>query len=168
MSTTQPHSDHAFRVEYIQPFLNSLHGLFAEHLAGTITVGKPCINPSGTPPYEVSGVISFTGSVIGRAVVSFPMDVAIKVVKAYLEMDELPEGLLEDCVGELANVIVGRAKSDLETYQVIISPPTVITGGTYQIAPQRGAACVSVPCETSFGRVQLDISVVKAASGQAA
>ena len=43
--------------------------------------------------------------------------------------------------------------------------PTVITGGTYQIAPQRGAACVSVPCETSFGRVQLDISVVKALLG---
>ena len=168
MPTSPTQSDHAFRVEYIQPFLNSLHNLFAEHLGGTISAGKPVLNSTGTPPYEVSGVIAFTGTVKGRAVVSMPMEVAEKVVRAYVNMDDLPAGVLEDCVGELANVIVGRAKSDLESYQIILSAPTVITGKIVKIAPQGGAACVSVRCETSFGSMQLDISVVSAVGGRSA
>ena len=156
MSTTA--KNHAFKVEYIKPFIDSLNGLFVDHLGATITIGAPTLNKSGMPTYEVSGVIAFTGTVEGRVVVSFQTDVAEQIVKGYLQMDDLPEGVLEDCVGELANVIAGRAKSEMEQHQIIISPPTVIRGTDYQIAKSKGTV-ISVPCETSYGPVQVEISI---------
>ena len=157
MSTTS--SPHAFRVEYIQPFVDSLKNLFVNHLAGSITIGKPELNRTGTPRFEISGVITFTGTVVGRVVVCFPDQVAVALVKAYLGMEELPEGVVDDCVGEMANIIVGRAKSDMEQHQIVISPPTIVRGRDYQISAQRGASCLTLPCETHRGPIAVEISI---------
>ncbi len=152
--------NHAFKTEYMTPFVNSIRGLFEGSLGKKVTFGKLKINEDGTPPHEISGVISFTGTVMGRAVVSFPLDVSVSICKDYLQMDELPEGVVPDCMGEIANVIVGRAKSDFSGHEIIISPPTVIHGRDFKISPQRGAACVSIPCTCDYGEFQIDISMI--------
>lgn len=161
MSLTTAISKNAFKVEYMQPFVNSLKALFEEHLSGSIALGKLKLNPNNKSPFDIAGVITFTGSVIGRCVVSFPMQVAEQVCAAYLQIEPLPEGAVQDCVGELANIIVGRAKSDLARHQIVISPPTVVFGDDFTITPQKGAACISIPCECQFGPLQLDISMAK-------
>ena len=149
----------AFRAEYVQPFVDSLKNLFVAHLSADLEVGKPLLNPDGKPAYEYCGVIGFSGAASGRTVVSFPADVALKLVQAYLGMDDVPDEVLNDCVGELANVIVGRAKSMLESYQIVISPPTVVHGTSFSIAEQQGSVCISIPCTTTFGPVQLEVSM---------
>ncbi len=154
---------HAFKVEYMQPFVSSLKGLFEEHMGDSLTFGKMVVNETGKVDLDISGVITFSGTVIGRAVISFPMDVAESVSKAYLQMDPLPDkAYIDDCVGELANVVVGRAKSALDKHNIIISPPTVVRGEDFVIAPQRGAACIALPCKCSHGDLRLDISIVTA------
>lgn len=158
-TTAKP--ENAFKVEYIQPFVDSLKFLFESHLGDSLSFGKMFINETAIPSYEVSAVIGFTGTVIGRAVISFPEDVATKVAMDFLQMDPLPEGVLEDCVGELTNIVVGRAKADFQGHQIVISPPTVVKGGNYTIAMQRGAACISIPCECKHGKFQLEISIVQ-------
>lgn len=155
---TATKNTHAFKVEYIKPFIDSLTGLFVDHLGATIAIGSPELNQSGHPTFEVSGVIAFTGTVEGRVVVSFQTEVAEKIVRGYLQMEDLPEGVLEDCVGELANVIAGRAKSEMEQQQIVISPPTVIRGTDYQIAKAKGTV-ISVPCDTSYGPIRVEISI---------
>ena len=162
MTSQASSPQNSLKTEYILPFVNSLQKLFVDHLGGTITVGKPELNETGAPRYELCGVIAFTGTVIGRVVVSWPVEVAEKVVENYLHISPLPDGMLEDCVGELANVIAGRAKADLETHQIVISPPTVIRGEDYEIAPQKGAACLSLPCQCNHGPLQLEVSIVQA------
>ncbi|MEM7230059.1 MAG: chemotaxis protein CheX [Planctomycetota bacterium] len=157
MKSTAP-SMHAFKVEYLQPFIDSLHNLFVTHLSMTLEVGKPILNQDGRPAFEYCGVIGFSGAVAGRAVVSFPAEVAIELVKAYLGMDEVPEEVITDCVGELANVIVGRAKSALEQYQIAITPPTVVFGSNFRLSDQSGATCISIPCTSGIGPVQLEVS----------
>jgi len=150
------------RVEYMRPFIDSLKALFEGHLRQPLTIGKPFARRDAKAPYDVSAVIAFTGTVVGRAVISFPMEVAQRVVTAYLQIDPPPPGALHDCVGELANIIVGRAKSSLANQSIMISPPTVIAGRDYQIAPQRGAICVSIPITCELGPMQFDISIAPA------
>jgi CheY-specific phosphatase CheX len=151
----------AFKVEYMQPFIDSLKGLFESHLGHTLSVGKLTLNPSGKPAYEVSGVIAFTGTVIGRAVFSLPWEVAEPVVKDYLNMPDVPPELVEDAIGELSNVVVGRAKGDLDRHNIVISPPTVVRGTDYTICPQRGAVCLAIPCHCQYGPMRLDISIIR-------
>ncbi len=158
--TTTATTSHAFRVEYIQPFLDSLKLLFEGHLGHDLKINKPKLNETGRTDHELAGVIAFAGTASGRAVVSMPLGVAEKLAIDYTQMDPLPEGLLEDCVGELANIIVGRAKGELKDHNIVISPPTVVKGGDYTIVPQRGAACLTIPCDCKHGPVQLDISLV--------
>lgn len=158
-------SKNAFKVEYMQPFVDSLKALFDDHLGYPLTVGKLRVKENPNPSHEISGVITFTGTVIGRAVISFPMDVAENLTKDYLKMSELPDGVVPDAVGELANIIVGRAKSALKDHKITISPPTVIRGGNYTITMQRGAACLSIPCKCKHGELVLDLSIVDNTGG---
>lgn len=152
-----------FKVEYMQPFLDSLKLFFEDHLKGELTIGKMQINATGRPAYDISGVISFTSSaIIGRAVLSFPSDVAGKITKEFAQIEELDTGMVADCVGEVANIVVGRAKSFMENAGITISPPTVIQGSDFTITPQRGAPTISIPCNCKHGATQLDISIVDA------
>ena len=121
------------KLSTLQPFVDSLKGLFEEHLGDSLIFGKMVVNATGKVDLDICGVITFSGSVVGRAVVSFPMDVAESVTKAYLKMDPLPDAaFIDDCVGELANVVVGRAKSALNQHNIIISPPTVVRGDDFR------------------------------------
>jgi CheY-specific phosphatase CheX len=158
--TAQATPCHAFRVEYIQPFLDSLRLLFETHLGYNLTIQKPKINQTGRTSYDMSGVIAFSGTAHGRAVISLPSEVAYRLACDFSHMEKLPEGILEDCIAELANVIVGKAKSSLKNHNIIISAPTVVRGKDYTITPQRGAACLTIPCECKHGEFQLDISIV--------
>ena len=151
----------AFKVEYLQPFVDGLKILFESHLSDSLKIGKPFSRPNARAPHDISGVIVFTGTVVGRAVISFPMGVAEKVAADFSKVDSVSPDLLEDCVGELANIVIGRAKGKLEGHNIVISPPTVLHGSDYTIAPQRNAACLSIPCECRHGNLQLDISIVE-------
>ncbi len=164
--TTKTQSENtfsAFKVEYMQPFVDSLRALFVDHLGGSLTVGKPEINPEGKPKYEMSGAIAFSGTVKGQVVVSFPLAVAQGAVEAYLKMSPVPDDVIEDCVGELTNIVVGRAKSELESHQIAISPPIVVRGTDFQITPQKGAVCLSMPCECQYGSLRVEMSFLQAA-----
>ncbi len=152
--------DHAFKVEYMQPFVDSLHILFTEHMNSSLKLGRIRRNPEGRPRFGISGVVTFTGTVIGRAVLSFPEDVAIRVCQDYLKADPLPADILADCVGEISNVVVGRAKSELTKFRIRLSPPTVIRGTDFEVAPQPGAMVLSIPAECIHGYLQLDLSLV--------
>lgn len=160
MSATQA-PGRAFKTDYIQPFVDSIDTLFVQHLGGTVERATLRINPTGHPAYEISGVIAFSGAILGRAVLSFPREVAERVVTAYLKLSPLPEGVLADCVGELTNIVVGRAKSSLERLQIVIAPPTVIDGTNYRINIEQNATCISVPFISSFGALQLDVSLME-------
>ncbi len=152
--------EQVFRTEYMQPFVDSLKDFFQAHLGVDLILGMLTVNTDNRAPFEIAGVITFSGAVTGRAVISFSDEAAMAICTAYPKIDPLPEGVLEDCVGEIANVIVGRAKSALTHHSIVISPPTVVRGTDFSIAPQRGAACLSIPCECALGALQLDISMI--------
>lgn len=150
----------ALRVEYMQPFVDSTKRLFQTRLKDTLAVDRVRINLTGLPAHDLSGVIWLSGRIIGRALISFPQDVAKAVAMEFTEMDPLPAGALKETVRELSAIVAGHMKPSLEPRAVLISPPKVIEGRGFIIPPRKGAICVSIPCTCRHGKLQLEICIV--------
>ncbi len=120
------------QVEYINPFIRSTTNTFGTMLGCTIKRDKLCMADQDHQEYEISGVIGLSGRAQGSVVVSLSRAVAIQGAAAMLMMDPSEiDGLTDDvvdAVGEIANMVAGSAKAELEEYQLSISLPNVVIG----------------------------------------
>jgi len=132
----------------IRAFMMGVHTLFVDHLSDEVTVGA--VDTDDFDPSDVIGLITLDGAMVGEVRVRFPEAAARAIVSRYTGLAEVPDAIFSDAVGELCNVIIGRAKSSIGGDYVKISPPTVEKGpagtrvaeGTKQVA-----------CETGLGRI---------------
>jgi chemotaxis protein CheX len=99
---------------------------------------------------DVSGVIGLSKFITGNCLVSFPEDMAHRIVSAFL-MEEPPVAIdmLHDGIGEVANMVAGGAKRRLADrgFAFSISTPTVVAGRPTDI--YNPAETVSIACEFS-------------------
>ncbi len=119
-------------IEHMRPFIVETVKTF-ELMLGV----KPSENEVETKTrtdgtYDVSAMIGITGSGTGGVVLSFPEDVARKVVSRMLgeELCEVNTDVT-DGLGELVNIITGNAKRDLVKYgfeNLSLSLPNVVIG----------------------------------------
>jgi len=137
----------------------SLREFFVLHLRGTMSLGATHRNEGARTRFELSAIVMLSGAVTGRAVISLPGSTAQQVARRLLGEAALAPGVTEDCAGEIANVIFGRAKTDFGEGGISISPPVVVSGNDYQIQVPRGAECLSLPIETSFGPGQIELAI---------
>ncbi len=143
--------------QLIRAFMMGVHTLFVDHLSDEVTVGS--VDPEQFDASDVIGTITFDGAMVGDVKVRFPREAARAIVGKYTGLGDVPDAIFGDGVGELCNVIIGRAKSSISGEYVKISPPTVDTGpassriedGTKQVA-----------CDTSFGRIWILFSARQA------
>jgi chemotaxis protein CheX len=107
----------------------------------------------------VSAVLELKSATEGLLVLSFPEPVAAAVAKRVLVdvKEELNESLVRDCVGEIANVIAGQAKTLLAgtPYQMNFSLPEVVAGGRSPSHPERGLGGVVIAFESDLGEFTL-------------
>ncbi|PQO45341.1 chemotaxis protein CheX [Blastopirellula marina] len=120
------------QVEFINPFIRSTTNTFETMLGCSIHRDKLCLADQVNERYEVSGIIGLTGRVQGSAVVLLSHDVAVNAAAAMLmmepsEFDGLSNDVI-DAVGEIANMVAGSAKAELEELQLSISLPNVVVG----------------------------------------
>ena len=117
----------ALNPKLIVPFVNSVRNVFTTMVGVTTTVERPTYKTGPVVSYDVSAIIGFSGQVIGSVVVSFQMDAALKLVKAFAGVD-LTSGSPDfaDAIGELANMIAGNAKKDLGATASITCPSVVL------------------------------------------
>ena len=99
-----------------------------------------------------------TGQVNGTAVLSLSRNVAFKVVNVILEkrVSQLNEDVM-DAVGELTNIVSGRASADLDTYKTKIGLPSVLIGRT-KVAPfPHGLKPICIAFECPGGPLTLEV-----------
>lgn len=143
----------------ILPFVKSTRSVLHTMLNLEPVLGKPCIKTSHEPSYDYSGIISFSGKIIGSVVVSFHRETAIRMVAAFAGMPIEPDTSdFADAIGELANMIVGAAKKDLGAI-ANISVPSVVMGARHVIARPTDIPCLQIPCKTSAGDFAIEISI---------
>jgi len=143
----------------IMPFVNSTMAVFTTMAHVTPEIAKPHLKDDARTSYDVSGIIGFSGEIIGSVVVSFQLETARQLVNALVGMEVDTNGPdFVDAVGELANMIAGAAKKDLGLV-ANIAVPTVIIGPNHIVGRLSGVPCVVIPCNTAFGSFAVEVNI---------
>jgi chemotaxis protein CheX len=146
-------------VRYINPFIDAVRSVFATMIQIDVTLGKPCVAEQ-LPKYDISGIIGFSGDVVGSVVVSFPAPVARVVIGKFAGSDyPVTSPDFADALGEIVNMISGAAKVKFEGKNVSISTPSVVVGPGHTIARPTRTVCISLPCKVYCGEFSIDIAI---------
>ncbi len=150
---------------HVNPFLKALSDTFASMLGWKVRRGPISLAQSGRRQHPISGVIGLSGSAVGAVVLNLSEQVALKAAEALLlaPCGELSDEVV-DAVGELANMVAGQAKAELEQYDLSVSLPSVILGDGHEIRFPTGAQAVSVPFDTDFGPLRLEVGLAAVAA----
>ncbi len=162
--TTAQSEQAATSAKLIVPFVRSLCSVFTTMVKTEATVGKPTLKATPGLTYDVSGIIGFSGDLMGSVVVSFQMETAQKLVESFAGCPVEPGSPdFGDAIGELANMIAGGAKKDLGQ-KASISTPTVVIGSGHTIARLSDVPCIVIPCTTPVGKFAVEVNVKQVAA----
>lgn len=150
------------KVEFINPFITAANEVFKTMLNCSLERGQLSLKKEHTPVHEVSGLIGLSGRCRGMVVVSVDRHTAISAAEMMLGFrpPELDRDVM-DAMGELTNMIVGAAKSQLEEFKLTIGLPTVICGKGQAIAFPSQVTPIVIPFESDIGPVSVQVGLVE-------
>jgi chemotaxis protein CheX len=112
---------------------------------------------------DVSGVMGLNGEASGTVVISMSSRLACDLVGRMLGEEPEPtvSETVRDGIGEVVNMIAGRAKAVLagSQYHFQISLPAVIAGTGHEIAHRNGAPCIVVVFEVENEEFAIQVSL---------
>ncbi len=149
------------RADIAQPFLLAARGVLEQELGGDVGRGPVRLEKGDFAAGEVTAVVGVTGVLSGAVMYRMSEATALAIVGKMMgqQFKEL-DALARSGVGELGNVITGRAGVLLERGGIAadIAPPMLIVG--------RGGVLSSldiprlvVPLETPAGGIDLQIAL---------
>jgi chemotaxis protein CheX len=145
----------------INPFIKAtLHVLST--MAGTqAKAGQPYLKKERTAKGDVSSVIGLTGDVSGTVSVSFSEACILQIVsRMFGEPMKTMNDEIGDAVGEIANMISGQARQELEGMgrNLKAAIPSVIMGKDHAITHITKHPVIAVPFVTESGDFTLEVS----------
>jgi chemotaxis protein CheX len=151
------------RADVVQPFVMAAKDVLEQELGGDVGRGQIRVERGDFTAGEVTAVVGVTGSLSGAILFRMSEATALAIVGQMMgqKFEEL-DALARSGVGELGNVITGRAGVLLERagIRADIAPPMLIVG--------RGGLMSSldiprllVPLETRVGAIDLQIALKK-------
>jgi chemotaxis protein CheX len=145
------------KAEHINPFLKSTIETFKTMVNLPITPGKLYLRKEPSKA-DISGVIGLSGDIRGYVVIAYPLDTALKISSRFLgeEIKELNANVA-DCIGEIANIITGFAKKDLQSLHLSISLPSIVRGQNNITDMPKDAPTICIPFESESGNFTMEI-----------
>ncbi len=149
------------KIEYINPFIDSVHKLFSAMLGSKVEQGQIGVAKGKSVPFELTALIGLSGMARGTVALSFPGETAVAMVGKMLgiEVSTLDE-TITDGVGEIVNIVAGSAKSKFtgDGSPIDLSLPNVIRGDNYTIEYPSQAVWLEVPFESELGPFNLRVT----------
>jgi chemotaxis protein CheX len=150
------------KAEHLNPFVSSTVSVFETMLSCKLTRGKIFIKNKVSPEFEVSGIIGLSGKAAGTVVLSFNRTTALMAAKTLLgEMPDTINADVVDAVGELANMVAGAAKAQLEQFEMSLTIPTVIVGKDFHIEFPSKTPPICIPFECQWGPLTVEVGLVE-------
>ena len=145
-------------IDYINPVIVALEDVFETMLGHKIKRTGLGLMENNSALHPVSGIIGVSGKAVGTIVLSMPHPVAQKAAGTML-MTEITEtnGDVLDAVGELTNMIAGGAKAKLETFDLRMSLPSVLSGDNCRLHFPPNAHPIAIPFQCDWGPLALEI-----------
>jgi chemotaxis protein CheX len=151
------------RATVAQPFLLAAKGVLEQELGGDVGRGQIKMEKGDFSAGEVTAVIGVAGALSGAVMYRMSEATALAIVGHMMgrKFDEL-DALARSGVGELGNVITGRAGVLLERAGVraAIAPPMLIVGRG-SLMSSLDIPRLSVPLHTPEGQIDLQIALKK-------
>lgn len=120
----------------IRPFAEVCIYVFKDFVGTKIAVNRPYFSDKEMlHNWDISALISFSGQVQGVVLISMNQTLAKELTSRLTGTTHtiIDEDVI-DAIGEIVNIIAGRAKQSLQnTFKSIISLPTIILGSGYGI-----------------------------------
>jgi len=153
------------KVEIINPFIQAAREVLETELGAEPERGDLHVQKSAFTTDEVTTVVGITGQVSGIVLYSMSLVTAIGLVSRMMgqEFTEF-DALAQSGIGELGNVITGRAGVLLSDagYQTNITPPALVIGQGTMITTLDLNRLV-FPLQTDVGPLEVQV-VLKAAA----
>lgn len=140
-----------------------------------IDAPRPFTSSSVAPSagHDVSGIVSYTGSLVGTITLSMSLDTALglahrmaglpitdKIQALTQAPDDAAVGSIAESVGELlAMVAMTSLFSSTAHDSAMASCPTVVIGPGHRIASAPDTPTVQIRCATELGELLVDVSV---------
>ena len=151
------------KVEYINPFIQSVYDLFSTMLGCQAKRGNVALAKSGGSSQEITALIGLSGQARGTVAISFPESTALSMVERLLgiEMEAIDE-TVSDALGEMVNIVAGGAKAKFTQENggppIDLSLPNVIKGGNYSVDYPSQATWLAVPFSSELGAFSLRVT----------
>jgi chemotaxis protein CheX len=149
-------------VDVINAFLNSSIHVLKVMASLDATAGKPFLKKDRLATGDVSGIITFSGPLVGSFALSFSSDCILKVASTMLreEISSINH-LARDTAGELTNMISGDARKRLESKGLIIRAgiPSIVSGKDHEIGHVLAGPSIAIPFTTAFGPFVADVNI---------
>lgn len=146
---------------YIAAFVRSLQDVSSTMLDLNVDVGSPKMHSADDPGYDVSAIIGLSGDCVGSVAICFTTQTAAAMVGKFVGMEIDPESPdFTDGVGELANMIIGGAKSKFSGDKSIsISCPSVIVGPGHRVFQQKDMPVIEIPAQSECGPILIVVAL---------
>ncbi|HHI02251.1 MAG TPA: hypothetical protein ENL22_01860 [candidate division Zixibacteria bacterium] len=146
------------KVEYINPFIQSVSETFSSMLDCEVTHGKPFPTKDDGQSNHLIGIIGLSGTAQGNIAIKFPAETAMAIVGSLVGTNfSKVDSSVVDGVGELVNIIAGNAKVKIRGHRISISLPTVLRGGIHKLS-SRSIAYITIPFKSAKGDFEILIS----------
>ncbi len=159
------------RVEYINPFIESVYELFSTMLSAQVRRGEVGLSNGAGNPREIMALIGLSGPARGNVALSFPTGTALAMVSRLLGADtHVVDETVSDAVAELVNIVAGSAKAKFNTNggtPIDLSLPTVVRGNSYSIDYPSKAVWLEVPFTSDLGAFSLRVTFEISGKGEA-
>ncbi|MGL4594508.1 MAG: chemotaxis protein CheX [Thermoguttaceae bacterium] len=145
-------------IDYINPVIGGLEEVFSTMLNCKVERVGLGLMENNQALHPVSGIIGVGGRGVGTIVLSMSETVALRAASVMLmtELSEIDDEVM-DAVGELTNMVGGRAKVQLERFQLSMSLPNVLCGTNCRLHFPQNAHPISIPFKCLWGLLALQI-----------
>jgi chemotaxis protein CheX len=149
-------------VQYINPFVTATVAVFRSMLGWTIERSGLAIHETLHLHRDLSGIIRLRGDLGVIAILGFDRTVALAATEGMLgvKFAEICKDVT-DTLGELTNVVVGKAKADLNGLNLSLGLPTVVIGRDYSFGPRPNVPPISIQFTAPSGLLSVDLGFSK-------
>jgi chemotaxis protein CheX len=150
------------KVEYINPFVESVYEMFSTMLGCEAERGDVELSNGQSKVRDIMALIGLSGPARGTVALSFPVTTALAMVGRLLGMEtRVVDETVLDAVSELVNIVAGGAKAKFhigDGTPIDLSLPTVVRGQRYSVDYPSEAAWLEVPFKSELGPFTLRVT----------
>lgn len=142
------------------PFIDSTQNVFSMMLGCSVDLIDAAQYDATHSDFDLSGIIGFTGSLRGTIAISFDQNVGFSIAETLLGVRPSKiDNDVRDIVGELANMIGGNAKERLNSPDIFLGLPTVVSGHGHEISLDPDAEVHQLYFSTPWGVLAIKVAL---------